>query len=256
MRAVLSPDGSTGRTRLLLGLVPVLGVLAAVPLWHLWRDAYWAVVGEDRLAEVLTFVAYLPAALLAFVVSRRLSRAGLRVESALLLLLGVGLLFIAGEEISWGQRQLGFRGPEALVERNLQGEANLHNLLGRYALHGAYIVVSAYGAFLGRVLIPRVPRLRSRPWLFVPQKDLMPWFGICLVYYVWADYLNPVLRRIFGESVALGRLTGPKLQESAELALAAGVLLFVGRLAVRRRPDLPADPGPEGPEAVLEQPRT
>lgn len=253
MNQWLAPHGTRGRARLLLAVLPVVGVLAAVPLWHLWRRAYWGVVGEDHLAELLTVAAYLPAAVLALVVASRLKRAGLRLEPALLLLLGIGLFFVAGEEASWGQRQLGFTGPEALVERNVQGEANLHNLLGRYALHGAYILVSGYGAFLGRLLVPRLPRLRERPWLFVPQKDLVPWFGTCFVYYVWADYLDPVLVAVFGESVDVARLTGPKLQESAELAMAVGVVLFLARLAVRRRPDLPTDPA--DPEAVLAQPR-
>ncbi len=42
----------------------------------------------------------------------------------------LGLLFIVlmGEEISWGQRILGFETPEGLAERNMQSETNLHNL--------------------------------------------------------------------------------------------------------------------------------
>lgn len=39
-------------------------------------------------------------------------------------------LFMAGEEISWGQRILGFRTPEALAAVNVQNEANLHNTYG------------------------------------------------------------------------------------------------------------------------------
>lgn len=239
MSGLLSPHGTSGGERVLLALVPVIGVLGAVPLWHLWRRAYYGVVGEDHLAELLTIAAYLPAAVLCVVAARRLRRAGLRLEAALLLVLAVGTFFIAGEEISWGQRQLGFAGPEELVERNVQGEANLHNLLGKYALHTVYIVVSAYGTFLARWVVPRLPRLGDRPWLFVPQRDLAPWFGICFAYYLWDTYLNGLLVAVFGKAVDVEVLTGPKLQESAELALAVGVLLFVWRLAVRERPDLP-----------------
>jgi hypothetical protein len=44
--------------------------------------------------------------------------------------LGLGLLFIfgAGEEISWGQRLLGFETPDTLKEINRQDELNLHNI--------------------------------------------------------------------------------------------------------------------------------
>ena len=47
-----------------------------------------------------------------------------------LLYLGMALIFFfgAGEEISWGQRILGFQTPEALSEVNRQEEFNLHNL--------------------------------------------------------------------------------------------------------------------------------
>lgn len=245
MLTLLSPTGTTGRTRVLLGVLPVLGVLAAAPLWHLWRRGYWWVVAEDLLAELLTVAAYAVTAVLAAVVARRLHRRGLRLESGLYVLVALGAFVIAGEELSWGQRQLGFAGPQALVERNLQGEANVHNVLGRYsaggvvfdALHMLYMVLGLYGAVLGRRLVPYVPRLGRRPWLFAPQADLAPWFGACLAYYVWFDYLNPVLVALFGPGVDVERLTGPKLQESAELALAVGVLLFVARLAVRRHPD-------------------
>lgn len=241
MRELLQADGTHGRTRLLLGVLPVVGVLGAVPLWHLWRRAYWGVVGEDHLAELLTVAAYVPTVVLAAVVAARLHRAGLRLESLLWGLLAVGAFFVAGEEFSWGQRQLGFAGPDALVERNVQGEANLHNLLGKYGLHTTYIVVSAYAAFAARTLVPRLPRLGARPWLFVPQRDLAPWFGICFAYYLWATYLDPVLVAVFGSQISVTALTGPKLQESAELALAVGVLLFAARMARRPRPDLPVE---------------
>ena len=43
---------------------------------------------------------------------------------------GIVLLFIAGEEISWGQRIFGYPTPDWIAERNLQEEFNLHNLSG------------------------------------------------------------------------------------------------------------------------------
>lgn len=55
---------------------------------------------------------------------------GCRSQGARLVVLGYGAaMLLAGlEEISYGQRLLGFEGPEALVANNLQGEANLHNI--------------------------------------------------------------------------------------------------------------------------------
>ena len=47
------------------------------------------------------------------------------------LLAGLGLFcwFVAGEEISWGQRLLAFQPPEFFLRENFQQELNLHNLL-------------------------------------------------------------------------------------------------------------------------------
>lgn len=246
--SLLSPHGTRGKLRLLLVVLPIVGVLAAIPLFHVWRRAYYAVVGEDHLAEMLTVVAYVPVVWLALVVARRLARAGLRLESGLWVLLALAAFFIAGEEISWGQRQLGFDGPELLVERNLQGEANLHNLLGLYGLHTTFLLVAAYGMFLARVLVPRIPRLKEHPWLFVPQRDLVAWFGICFAYYLWDPFLDAVLVAVFGDAVSVGSIAGPKLQESAELALGVGILLFAARVARRPHPELAPEPVTEASE--------
>jgi hypothetical protein len=39
-------------------------------------------------------------------------------------------LFVGGEEVSWGQRLIGLQTPDALMEINVQKEANLHNIDG------------------------------------------------------------------------------------------------------------------------------
>lgn len=44
------------------------------------------------------------------------------------LLLGLLFFFLLGEEISWGQRILGFETPEGIEARNMQDEFNFHNL--------------------------------------------------------------------------------------------------------------------------------
>ena len=44
------------------------------------------------------------------------------------LLLGLLFFVLLGEEISWGQRILGFETPESIEERNIQDEFNFHNL--------------------------------------------------------------------------------------------------------------------------------
>jgi hypothetical protein len=49
-------------------------------------------------------------------------------KNIFMILLALVFLFGAGEEISWGQRILGFEPPAALKEANVQSEFNIHNL--------------------------------------------------------------------------------------------------------------------------------
>jgi hypothetical protein len=151
--------------------------------------------------------------------------------AACYLALAVGLLFIAGEEASWGQRILGFDGPTALVEANIQGESNLHNLLDRYALHAVYIAVGLWGSGLGRWVTVRVRWLQPGR-LYAPGRELVWWFLPVTAYYLYLDYVGAPLLRLSGDPLE-GDLVemlanGPaRFQEAVELVLAGGFLLFV-----------------------------
>ncbi|MGH7539864.1 MAG: hypothetical protein ACRELC_02590, partial [Gemmatimonadota bacterium] len=213
----------------LLWSLPLAGVLSVVPLWWLWRSAYWGITGEDRVAEWLTFLAYLVICGLSAVIAVRLLQRGQPVDAALYALLAVGALFVAGEEVNWFQRQLEFAGPEAIVERNEQGVANVHNLLRPDALHATFVVVALYASLLARWFVPRLPVLRVRPWLYVPPNSLAMWFA-CTWIYFGLVYLERVLDLLFGSTVTIEDLAGPTLQEVTELALAGGFLLFVLRI--------------------------
>ena len=41
---------------------------------------------------------------------------------------GIAMVLVAGEEISWGQRIIGFATPDFLIDLNRQGEFNVHNI--------------------------------------------------------------------------------------------------------------------------------
>jgi hypothetical protein len=92
-----------------------------------------AVIPEDHYFELVGAFSFLVTSFL-FVYAFRLARKKLEKTRASLLrqliYLGLALLFFfgAGEEISWGQRILGFETPETLSEVNRQEEFNLHNL--------------------------------------------------------------------------------------------------------------------------------
>ena len=63
----------------------------------------------------------------------------------ILIIFAAGFLFCFGEEISWGQRMIGFSTPEFMGEANVQNEANLHNLFGYFTDHLFSLIMLTYG---------------------------------------------------------------------------------------------------------------
>ena len=85
-------------------------------------------VNEDGLIEWLTVLGLIVGATVCF---KRFwenrSTSNLLFKGATLGL-GIALLFLAGEEISWGQRIFDLQSGEYFQKNNLQGELNIHNL--------------------------------------------------------------------------------------------------------------------------------
>lgn len=128
--------------------------------------------------------------------------------------LGLAVMFVlvAGEEISWGQRLLGFGTPETFENANVQQEFNLHNLDG---IHGN---VRAAGLLIVGVLCFLMP-LADR--LIEPVHRLFQHFAV------------PVfpLQATFAVALAMGFMVYPRIvsgevvfamDEVAELFLAVG----------------------------------
>jgi len=107
---------------------------------------YVYLIAEDSWAEYASFVSWTMAScFFSWVLfmdpnTRRLG----------LVLLTLGAYFMAMEEISWGQRILGFSSPALFAEFNVQHETNLHNLLDI----GTQYTVAGIAIFLWSILLP------------------------------------------------------------------------------------------------------
>ncbi|MCC7385137.1 MAG: hypothetical protein IT384_25040 [Deltaproteobacteria bacterium] len=154
---------------LLLGalLASLLLLAAARP------SAFSSLMQEDAWAEWATVFAYAAAGGLALVGALQRSRD----RWARLTLLGLAAftLFVAGEEISWGQRLFSFRPPKVFLEHNFQQESNLHNFLKRI-LDTRWIIFGI--ALLYGVVAPLAARWRwaKIPRALAPDPRLAPWF--------------------------------------------------------------------------------
>jgi hypothetical protein len=135
----------------------------------------------------------------------------------LYLLLSVTLLFIAGEEISWGQRILNIETPGYLVELNRQKEMNIHNLEPIQALlFEFYVLIGFYGSFAW--LATRAFKTPHREDILccVPGWYMMGFFLPVMLLYI--SYLS-------GINYSFGIAAHD--QEWPELVLAIGFFLFI-----------------------------
>jgi hypothetical protein len=131
-----------------LGTAALAGVLgyAFMGLDDEFADVFAA---EDAGIEYGTAVFLLISSLVLARYAVRLLKAGRRMSGAFLSLYALMFLFGAGEEISWGQRLLGFDTPEFLQERNVQGELTLHNL----SWGDTHIAHTIFGTGLSAVIL-------------------------------------------------------------------------------------------------------
>ncbi len=96
------------------------GYLSVADPW-----GYHALTKEDGWVEYLTVVWLLLAGLM-LLATALAERNFLR--RCIYVLGSIAFVFAAGEEISWGQRILGFATPDFLLDLNTQGEFNVHNI--------------------------------------------------------------------------------------------------------------------------------
>lgn len=108
-------------------LVIVTG-LAAIYLHLTDHTLIEQISEEDGPVEWGTAADYMLATVLFFAVWIKSPR-----RHWFILVLSMMCFFVAGEEISWGQRILGLHTPAIVAANNVQGEMNIHNLIG---IHG------------------------------------------------------------------------------------------------------------------------
>ena len=179
-------DGSYGPWPFVLA--GLLGVVVAGPLLLglQSRGDFRMLLREDGWGEWATFLAFLVAAGRAIQGGFKYSES--RLDRLVLFGLALCCLFVAGEEISWGQRLLGFVPPEAFLKHNVQQEFEIHNLL-RHVILSQHLVQAAAIAY---ALASLLALTRWFPQALGPHVSLVPWLLVVagLEYtYNFSDYL-------------------------------------------------------------------
>ena len=171
------------RPALLANLLVVGSGAAALVAQGFTPDLYYAVAQEDGPLEWASFWAFFGAAGVGAWAAIR-NRAQIPwCETGFALL----CLFIALEEISWGQRLIGYRPPSYFLEHNFQQELNLHNVvdtgLRKLGLQGLTL---GYGVALPLLLLFSPMRSFARRLrVFAPPLALAPAFLATGLLYLW-----------------------------------------------------------------------
>ncbi|WP_258803014.1 hypothetical protein [Pseudarthrobacter sp. NS4] len=214
----------------LIPFVLTVVVAATVP----FRDFYLWLVSEDSLVEWLQFLCLLGASIFLPLITIRLLSMGLKGMALLYGLVTLGVWFLTGEEISWGQRIFGWDTPEDMAAVNRQGETTVHNIRGVMELiPPAMLVASLYG-----VCAPLVWAAVGKRWrhlasmrLLVPPLCLVPAFLLAAGYRLFRLLVWPTPNYVISEYA-----------EAMELSLYMGLALFCWfNLRLLRQPQL--EPG-------------
>jgi len=196
-----------------------------------------ATIPEDHYFELVGAFSFLVTSLL-FFYGFRLARKILDNSWASLVkkfvYLGLAVLFLfgAGEEISWGQRILGFQTPEPLSEVNRQEEFNLHNLSAWEAsdfLDPDRLFDIFW--FLFAVFTPAValiaPAFRKFAGRFIP---IVFWgIGLLFLYnYLWAK----LAKVVFDTAYVFERISFQQAIQEVKESNYAIIFILVGLYAV------------------------
>ena len=101
------------------------------------RDTFFALIQEDGFFEYMTAIFFLISAVTFFLLFMKIKylfpeelRAHFNTRSRRYVFLGLAFVFFFGfgEEISWGQRIIGFSTPESIADKNIRNEFTIHNL--------------------------------------------------------------------------------------------------------------------------------
>ncbi|CAN5397432.1 hypothetical protein BH10ACT1_BH10ACT1_41460 [soil metagenome] len=224
--------GISRNWRVAATVVPIAGaLLVASTLVH--RPLFRWVTHEDGPIEWAQFAFDLVASVGAAIVAVLLVRSGRRWSALLWVVFALSQFFIAGEEISWGQRILHTQTPAELSKLNHQDETNVHDIRPiQDSINVVFMVVGAYGS-LGTIALRRRLDRSSRPgWfeLFVPPPSLVTLFALVFSYKLLrlAVFQSPRFVIVkFGEYIEL----------CTAVALAAFAWLTVRRLRRSAEPE-------------------
>jgi hypothetical protein len=226
------------------GLISLPFALTLLP-----QDTFDSLIHEDGVVEWIGAIGLFCASGIFFVGFLRARKSGAN-WMLTWSLLGLALLFFfgGGEEISWGQRVIGWGTPDALDSANGQDETNLHNL-GPVQNGSPFLRTNALFAYFWitfAVLMPLAVRYSDAARRRLDAR--LPVFPLLMApLFLYNQVLSQIVERGLPDSLYHGTAriatTVTEIRESNfSVLFALAALLTVAELSSRRPPFQQRDP--------------
>lgn len=145
-------------------------------------DVFLQLVKEDHFIEYSQFWVLGFGSVSSFFIAHKLKKKSELLFMALFVFFGLGFFFVAGDEISWGQRILAIEVNESVKQINRQDELTIHNLYAvEWLVIYGYVVLSTFGVF-SRFICEKISFL-NRYLVFTPKYQLLGYFLFPFIFY-------------------------------------------------------------------------
>lgn len=201
-------------------LLPLAGLFFLFFLRITFVTSFIEIGVENGLVEWLTFIFFVIATFMAARLSFRYWKAKQYFYAFVLATIAASTLFLAGEEIAWGEFALQFKTSDFFLTHNVQQETTLHNLVPvQQVMWYGYIFIG----IVDGILLFFKNRLQQMAPIFslLPEKQLTTYFLPMLIYGLNRLLTGPIYYKTWEESV--------------ELIFSIGVLLYVHHFANLQR---------------------
>jgi hypothetical protein len=158
----------------MLSLLLTLGLLCVFQ-----NELFFIIIREDHIVESATAILYLLSAGIFFILFRD-------TRKIMHLTFGVLLLIFCLEELSYGQRILGYETPSFMSKINVQDEMNIHNTKFFHSEILLHLFWLAYFLFLPLIRSPRLEHFCDRTGFLIPSRYFSPFMGVVFPL-LWID---------------------------------------------------------------------
>ncbi len=201
---------------------PLLLGLGFVLLYVFLPDWYLRIIQEDRPVEYLQTVSYFLSSAISFIAVVKLHKSKYKLIFWTLLIFAFSTMLIGLEEISWGQRILGFKTPKLLSDSNTQKELTIHNLYTAQRNTSLLsIIIGLYGGLAWFIRGDTKINLKDIRNFIVPDWYCCLYFLPIALFYYTHGYMESA-KRVYSIHP---QVASWRHQEPAELLLALGFLL-------------------------------